>query len=325
MATIVFFPEGAFGPTNNCVGIGQVPEATGPQGRVRDRGVVRRRARGEGLRGAADAAPAAGRDRRGARPVLEGLHPRHRARLQTGRRSSSSRASSSRPGRRSSTARSTWTTACARSSKSVCPDVIVEDNVVGFSAVVTADCPWVRIVSCNPLELPDPELPPVFSGYPTDDSSGWEEFREEYRRIHADLHADFDEFMRERGCPPLPELEFIHRSPHLNLFLYPEEADYERSRPLGPDVGAARLVRPQGGLGRLPAPEGRRQARVPEPRQPRLGRRGADAAARGPAGRGRLPGDREQGPAARPDRAARRPGGAPSSCPSPRCCRWSTR
>ena len=24
MATIVFFPEGAYGPTNNCVGIGQV-------------------------------------------------------------------------------------------------------------------------------------------------------------------------------------------------------------------------------------------------------------------------------------------------------------
>jgi len=116
----------------------------------------------------------------------------------------------------------------------VCPDVIVEDNVVGFSAVVTADCPWVRIVSCNPLELPDPELPPVFSGYPTDDSSGWEEFRTEYRRIHGDMHGDFDEFMRERGCPPLPELEFIHRSAHLNLFLYPEEADYERSRPLGP-------------------------------------------------------------------------------------------
>jgi MGT family glycosyltransferase len=74
----------------------------------------------------------------------------------------------------------------------------------------------------------------VFSGYSTGDRSGWEEFRDEYRRVHGDLHADFDEFARERGCPPLPDLEFIHRSPHLNLFLYPEEADYERSRPLGP-------------------------------------------------------------------------------------------
>src|SRR5438552_721805 len=29
MSTIVFFPEGAFGPTNNCVGIGQVLQARG--------------------------------------------------------------------------------------------------------------------------------------------------------------------------------------------------------------------------------------------------------------------------------------------------------
>ena len=52
--------------------------------------------------------------------------------------------------------------------------------------------------------------------------------------MHGDLHADFDEFARERGAPPLPDLEFIHESPYLNLYLYPEEADYARSRPLGP-------------------------------------------------------------------------------------------
>jgi MGT family glycosyltransferase len=113
------------------------------------------------------------------------------------------------------------------------PDVIVEDNVVAFPAVVNAKCPWVRIMSCNPLELPDPDLPPVFSGYPANDRSGWDEFREEYRRTHADMHADFDEFVQSRGCRPLPELEFIHRSEYLNLFLYPAEADYERARPLG--------------------------------------------------------------------------------------------
>jgi MGT family glycosyltransferase len=74
----------------------------------------------------------------------------------------------------------------------------------------------------------------VFSGYPTGDRSGWAEFRAEYRRIHAELHADFDDFAQDRGCPPLPDLEFIHESPHLNLYLYPEEADYSRSRPLPP-------------------------------------------------------------------------------------------
>jgi UDP:flavonoid glycosyltransferase YjiC (YdhE family) len=29
VATVVFFPEGAFGPTNNCVGIGDVLRARG--------------------------------------------------------------------------------------------------------------------------------------------------------------------------------------------------------------------------------------------------------------------------------------------------------
>ena len=49
------------------------------------------------------------------------------------------------------------------------------------------------------------------------------------------MHAGFDEFCRERGAPPLPELEFIHESPHLNLYLYPGEVDYPRARPLGDD------------------------------------------------------------------------------------------
>ncbi len=79
--TIAFFPEGAYGPTNNCVGIGQVLAGAGPPRRVRDRGVLRRQPRGAGLRGTADAARPAARGRGGARPVLEGLHPRHVAGL----------------------------------------------------------------------------------------------------------------------------------------------------------------------------------------------------------------------------------------------------
>ena len=121
---------------------------------------------------------------------------------------------------------------------------------------MAADCPWTRIVSCNPLEVPDPELPPVFSGYPTGDRAGWDEFREEYRRVHADMHADFSEFMQERGCPALPELEFIHRSPYLNLFLYPDEADYERSRPLGPMWERLGSCVRKEGLGEFEVPRG---------------------------------------------------------------------
>jgi MGT family glycosyltransferase len=112
------------------------------------------------------------------------------------------------------------------------PNVIVEDNVVGFPAVVAAGVPWVRIVSCNPLELKDPALPPTFSGYPTGDRSGWNEFRARSRELHEPLQQEFSEFCLERGAPPLPAGEFIHESPFLNLYLYPPEADYERSVPV---------------------------------------------------------------------------------------------
>jgi MGT family glycosyltransferase len=111
------------------------------------------------------------------------------------------------------------------------PDVIVEDNVPAFPAVVTADAPWVRIVSCNPLELKDPALPPVFSGYPANDRSGWDEFRAEYDRTHCEMWESFNEWVQEQGAPPLEQLEFIH-SADTNMYLYPREADYERSRPL---------------------------------------------------------------------------------------------
>src|SRR6476620_9443078 len=101
------------------------------------------------------------------------------------------------------------------------PDVIVEDNVVGFPAVLASGIPWVRIVSCNPLELKDPALPPTFSGYPSDNPTRWDDFRTRYRELHEPLQREFTEFCVERGALPLPELEFIHESPLLNLYIYP--------------------------------------------------------------------------------------------------------
>jgi MGT family glycosyltransferase len=112
------------------------------------------------------------------------------------------------------------------------PDVIVEDNVVEFPALRTAGVPFVRIVSCNPLEVRDPGLPPAFSGYPADDPSGWPAFRAEYDRVHRELWSGFDAWVRQRGAPGLPELEFISEG-DLNLYVYPELADYRRTRPLG--------------------------------------------------------------------------------------------
>jgi len=116
----------------------------------------------------------------------------------------------------------------------VAPDVVVEDNVVSFPAIPASGRPWVRIVSCNPLEVKDPELPPTFSGLPLDDPSGWGEFRGEYARQVGELQGSFSEFCVECGAAPLADLELIHESPWLNLTIYPDELDYPRSRRLGP-------------------------------------------------------------------------------------------
>ena len=118
------------------------------------------------------------------------------------------------------------------------PDAFVEDNVVAFPAITASGRPWVRVVSCNPMEMKDPRIAPFSSGYPMADRSAWPAFLEEVRRTHGDMWADFDAFCREHGEPGLTygELgpEFIAESPWLNLYSYPAEADYERERPLGP-------------------------------------------------------------------------------------------
>jgi MGT family glycosyltransferase len=58
---------------------------------------------------------------------------------------------------------------------------------------------------------------------------------EEYRRALGPLQASFDAFCQQRGAPPLADLEFIHTSPYLNVWLYPRELDYARSKPLEAD------------------------------------------------------------------------------------------
>jgi MGT family glycosyltransferase len=112
------------------------------------------------------------------------------------------------------------------------PDVIVQDNVVAFPALLTSDAAYVRIVSCNPLEVKGSGLPPTFSGLPMDDQSQWAAFEAEYDRVHRPLWTDFDGFMREQGAPGLPDLEFMPVSDRLNLYVFPEELDYVGARPL---------------------------------------------------------------------------------------------
>ena len=231
--TVVFFPEGAYGPTNNCVGIGQVLLARG----ARVVFVVE-----ESFAGTLEA--------HGFEEALMRLKPKPEVEEAPGQfwkdfvRETAPEFRKPTIDQLEGFVLPVWQElvdgACYVDDRlgeifeAVRPDVIVEDNVVAFPAVPASGVPWVRIVSCNPLEVKDPGLPPPFSGYPSDDRMGWDEFRARYRELHDPLQLEFSEFCVEHGAPPLPEGEFIHESPHLNLYLYPREADYRRSRPLAP-------------------------------------------------------------------------------------------
>jgi len=114
----------------------------------------------------------------------------------------------------------------------VAPDVVVEDNVLCFPALMTCGAPFVRIVSCNPLEMKGAGVAPTFSGFAQDDSAPWSAFEAEYRKTHFDMWSAFNDWVQSQGAPPLPELEFIHESEHANLYVYPAEADYVDARPL---------------------------------------------------------------------------------------------
>ena len=231
MSTVVFFPEGAYGPTNNCVGIGDVLRRRGHRvvfiveesfaGALEEKGFEERLMR---LSPPAEAEEDPGQFWKDfiretapvfRKPTIDQLgdfiEPTFRA-LVEGAKYVDER--------------------LVEIIDEVQPDAIVEDNVVSFPALPASGRPWVRIVSCNPAELKDPKVPPTFSGYATADRTGWPGYWDEYRRVHADLHADFDAFCQERGAPPLPELEFVHSSPWLNLWIYPDEVDYRRARPL---------------------------------------------------------------------------------------------
>jgi UDP:flavonoid glycosyltransferase YjiC (YdhE family) len=235
--TIVFFPEGAYGPTNNCVGIGQVLRANGHRvvfvveesfaGTLEAKGFDERLMR----LGPPPAEPEVPgqfwidfiRDTSPVfrKPTIEQLGefiaPTWQA-LIDGAKYVNPR--------------------LAEIFDEVAPDVIVEDNVVGFPAIAASGRPWVRIVSCNPMELKDQAIAPFSSGYPVANRSGWSAFLEEVRRTHGDMWADFDAFCRANGDDGLTygDLgpEFIAESPYLNLYSFPAEADYERTQPLGP-------------------------------------------------------------------------------------------
>jgi UDP:flavonoid glycosyltransferase YjiC (YdhE family) len=101
------------------------------------------------------------------------------------------------------------------------PDIIVQDTVVCFPIVAASGVPYVRVVSCNPLEMPGEDIPPAYSGLPQGDKSRWNEFRAKYDRLLRPLWEEFSAWVQSQGAPPLPDLQFIYNSEHANIYIYP--------------------------------------------------------------------------------------------------------
>src|SRR5918911_5070839 len=199
MSTVAFFPEGAYGPTNNCVGIGDVLRARGHRivfiveesfaGTLAAQGFEERLVR-LGPKPEAEEAPGQfWKDfiRETAplfrTPTIEQLGtfiaPTMQALIDGARYVDDQ---------------------LRQVIGELAPDAIVEDNVCAFPALPASGRPWVRIVSCNPLEIRDPDVPPVFSGYPAGDRTCWDEFRAEHDRTHRPLWTEFNQFVQEAGA-----------------------------------------------------------------------------------------------------------------------------
>lgn len=115
------------------------------------------------------------------------------------------------------------------------PDLIAVDNVVLFPATKQYGVPWVRITSCTENEIPDPGIPPYLSGCREDDYECHREFEERFNEVIKPIHDEFNEFLESCGEDPYPIGQFFEPSPYLNLLLYPEPLQWDRWIPLDPD------------------------------------------------------------------------------------------
>lgn len=114
------------------------------------------------------------------------------------------------------------------------PDLICVDNVILFPAIKQFGKPWVRIISCSENEIPDPDIPPHLSGCGQDDKSCFQRFESKFCEVIRPIHERFNAFLAENQEAAYPLGQFFEASPYLNLLLYPEAVKFRRRSPLDP-------------------------------------------------------------------------------------------
>jgi MGT family glycosyltransferase len=115
------------------------------------------------------------------------------------------------------------------------PDLVCVDNVILFPAIKQHAAPWVRIVSCSENEIEDAAIPPHLSGCGASDHACHARFRAHFNAVIRPLHEQFNAFLISQGERPYPLGQFFETSPYLNLLLYPEAVKFTRAVPLPPE------------------------------------------------------------------------------------------
>jgi len=121
---------------------------------------------------------------------------------------------------------------------SIRPDMVCVDNVILFPAIKRFakenGKPWVRIISCSENEIEADDIPPHLSGCGAKDTACHAAFRKRFNEVIRPIHDDFNAFLKSCGEAAYPIGQFFEASPHMNLLLYPEPVKFERAEPLDP-------------------------------------------------------------------------------------------
>ena len=122
--------------------------------------------------------------------------------------------------------------------ETVSPDIVCVDNVILFPAIKRYsrenNKPWIRVISCSENEIPDPQIPPHLSGCGENDAECFSAYQNHFNEVIQPIHDRFNAFLAECGEAAYPVGEFFEASPHMNLLLYPEPVKFSRSKPLDP-------------------------------------------------------------------------------------------
>ena len=239
-------PESAYGPTNNCIGIGDILRRRGHRvvfaAEASWKGKLEALGFEEDL---VDLAPPAERGA-GRGPVLEGLHPRHRPgvpqdhlgaardghQADLGRAHRRRRSTASRSSRRSSSGFGRTSSSRTTSSPS--------RRCSPRASRSSASCPATRWrCAARTSRRSSPACPPTTarSGPPSAPSTTAPTARSGPPSTRGSC---------EQGAPPLPDLDFIHEG-DLNLYVYPGDRRLHRRPAARPPPGTAwtpRCARP---------------------------------------------------------------------------------